>query len=245
MTNNENNIWHGLSMNTIYNMDCIEGMKLIPDWSIDCIITDPPYKTTSRWCAWNSWWMLQKQINKSWNVFEHNNIKIDDYAPYFYRLLKDGSHCYVMTNHTNLIKMLNIFTNNWFHFIKSLIWNKWNKIMWQYYMSQFEYILFFRKWFWKKINNCWTSDIINIPNIKNKDIDWKNLHDTEKPIDLMRILIENSSMEWQTILDPFMWSWTTAVACINTNRNFIWFELDKWYREIANNRIMQVQVGLF
>ncbi len=34
--------WHGLSLNTIYNMDCIEWMKLIPDWSIDCIITDPP-----------------------------------------------------------------------------------------------------------------------------------------------------------------------------------------------------------
>lgn len=38
----ENNIWHELSMNTIYNMDCIEGMKMIPDGSIDAIITDPP-----------------------------------------------------------------------------------------------------------------------------------------------------------------------------------------------------------
>ena len=40
-----------LEINKIYNMDCIEGMKLIPDNSIDCIITDPPYKTTSRGCA--------------------------------------------------------------------------------------------------------------------------------------------------------------------------------------------------
>jgi len=37
-------IWNGLSLNKIYNMDCIEGMKLIPDGSIDCIITDPPYQ---------------------------------------------------------------------------------------------------------------------------------------------------------------------------------------------------------
>ena len=52
MTNNENNIWHGLSLNTIYNMDCIEGMKLIPDWSIDAIITDPPYEI---WFM-GKWW---------------------------------------------------------------------------------------------------------------------------------------------------------------------------------------------
>ena len=52
MTSKENNIWHGLSMNTIYNMDCIEGMKLIPDNSIDSIVTDPPYEI---WFM-GKWW---------------------------------------------------------------------------------------------------------------------------------------------------------------------------------------------
>jgi site-specific DNA-methyltransferase (adenine-specific) len=240
MTNiKENTIWHRLSLNTIYNMDCIEGMKLIPDGSIDLIVTDPPYLTTSRWCAGNSWWMLQKEINKNWKVFQHNDIKIEDYAYDSYRILKEWSHCYIMTNHKNLIDMLNIFTNQWFHFIKSLIWNKWNKIMWQYYMSQFEYILFFRKWFWKKISNCWTADILEVPNKKQKQEDWKNMHDTEKPVELMKILIENSSHEWDIVFDPFMWIWTTAIACMNTNRNFIWFELDEQYRTIANNRIAE------
>lgn len=62
-------------------------------------------------------------------------------------------------------------------------------------------------------------------------------HPTQKPELMIERIILTSSNEWDTILDPFMWSWTTAVACINTNRNFIWFELDKWYREIANKRI--------
>ena len=48
----ENSIWHGLSMNTIYNMDCIEGMKLIPDNGIDSIVTDPPYEI---WFM-GKWW---------------------------------------------------------------------------------------------------------------------------------------------------------------------------------------------
>ena len=167
----------------IINKDCLDVLKNIPDNSIDLIVTDPPYLTTSRGNAGNSGGMLQKDVNKKGKVFTHNNINCKEYAPEFYRLLKDGSHCYVMTNHINLIDMLNTFTDVGFHFIKSLIWNKSNKIMGQYYMSQFEYILFFRKGKGKKINNCGTSDILTIPNKKTKDKDGKNIHDTEKHIE--------------------------------------------------------------
>ena len=121
---------------------CLELMKDIPDESVDLIATDPPYPTTSRGGAGNSGGMLQKEINKKGQVFTYNNIDCSTYAPEFYRVLKDGSHCYVMTNHINLIKMLNTFTLSGFYFIKCLIWNKGNKIMGQYYMSQFEYVLF-------------------------------------------------------------------------------------------------------
>ena len=165
----------------LINGNCLDTLKNIPNESIDLIVTDPPYPTTSRGNAGNSGGMLQKDINKKGKVFTYNNINCKEYAPEFYRLLKDGSHCYVMTNHINLIDMLNTFTDVGFHFIKSLIWNKGNKIMGQYYMSQYEYILFFRKGKGKKINNCGTSDILSIPNKKTKDKDGKNIHDTENP----------------------------------------------------------------
>ena len=225
----------------LYNGDCLELMKNIPDGSVDLVLTDPPYPTTSRGNAGNSGGMLQKEINKKGKVFKHNNIDCTEYAPEFYRVLKDGSHCYVMTNHINLIKMLNVFTDCGFHFIKSLIWNKGNKIMGQYYMSQFEYILFFRKGYGKKINNCGTSDILSVPNKKTKDENGKNIHDTEKPIELMQILIENSSNENDVVLDSFMGVGATALACINTNRNFIGIELDKGYFDIAEKRINEAQ----
>ena len=217
--------------------DCLELMKEIPNGSIDLILTDPPYKVTSRGSAGNSGGMLQKKINKSGMVFKHNDIEPKDYAPLFYRILKDGSHCYVMCNHTNLINMLNVFTQNGFHFIKSLIWNKGNKIMGQYYMSQFEYILFFRKGKGKKINNCGTSDILFVQNKKTKDENGNNIHDTEKPIELMKILIENSSNENELIFDPFVGVGSTCLAAINTNRHYIGFELDENYFEIAKKRI--------
>lgn len=170
-------------------------------------------------------------------MFIYNDIDCIKYAPEFYRILKDETHLYVMTNHKNLAHMINTFLNSKFHFIKSLIWNKGNKIMGHYYMSQFEYILFFRKGKGKKINNCGTSDILSIPNKKTKNLKGENLHDTEKPVELMKILIENSSKENEIILDPFMGIGSTGVACVNTNRNFIGMELDENYFNIAKDRI--------
>ena len=221
----------------LINGNCLDTLKNIPNESIDLIVTDPPYPTTSRGNAGNSGGMLQKDINKKGKVFTYNNINCKEYAPEFYRLLKDGSHCYVMTNHINLIDMLNTFTDVGFHFIKSLIWNKGNKIMGQYYMSQYEYILFFRKGKGKKINNCGTSDILSISNKKTKDKDGKNIHDTEKPVELMEVLVNNSSQENELVLDPFMGVGSTGIACIKNNRNFIGIEIDENYFTIAKERM--------
>lgn len=222
--------------------DCLELIKELPDNSIDLIVTDPPYPTTSRGNAGNSGGMMQKEINKKGKVFNFNNINCKEYAPELYRILKNKSHCYIMTNHINLIEMLNVFTNCGFHFIKSLIWNKGNKIMGQFYMSQFEYILFFRKGKAKKINNCGTSDILSIPNKKNKDKNNQNLHDTEKPVELMKILIENSTDQNEIVLDPFKGIGTTGVACKKLNRSFIGYEIDEKYFNIAKERIENTEV---
>ena len=225
----------------LINGNCLDTLKNIPNESIDLIVTDPPYPTTSRGNAGNSGGMLQKDINKKGKVFTYNNINCKEYAPEFYRVLKDGSHCYVMTNHINLIDMLNTFTDVGFHFIKSLIWNKGNKIMGQYYMSQYEYILFFRKGKGQKINNCGTSDILSISNKKTKDKDGKNIHDTEKPIELMEVLVNNSSQENELVLDPFMGVGSTGIACIKNKRNFIGIEIDEKYFDIAKNRIEEIE----
>jgi len=224
--------------------DCLDTMKTIEDKSIDLIVTDPPYPTTRRGDAGNAGGMLQKEINKKGKVFTHNNIDVSQYASECYRVLKDGSHFYIMTNHVNLINMINTCTSAGFHFIKSLIWDKGNKIMGQFYMSQFEYILFFRKGKGIKINNCGTSDILNVPNKKTKDENGKNLHDTEKPVKLMQILIENSSKENDIVLDPFSGICSTGIACINSNRSFIGIELDEAYFNIAKKRIEEAYFNI-
>lgn len=236
----------------VVNCDCLEIMSQLEDESIDLIVTDPPYTTTPRGNAGNSGGMLQKKINKDGKVFSFNSITPSEYASEFYRLLKNGSHCYVMTNHIHLIEFLNIFTDlrtedekskgvkpYGFHFIKSLIWNKGNKIQGQFYMSQFEYILFFRKGRGVKINNCGTADILNVPNIKQKGADGKNLHDTEKPVDLMKILIENSSQPNGIVFEPFAGIGAVPRACLKSGRRCLACEIDSHYYEIMKNLIKE------
>ncbi len=221
----------------LFNNSILTVANQIKDNSIDLIVTDPPYKTTSRGCAGNSGGMLQKDINKKGNVFEHNSTPIKEWAGELYRILKETGHCYIMTNHKNLTEYLNTLQDIGFHFIKCLIWDKGNKIMGQYYMSQFEYILFLRKGKGVKINNCGTSDLISIPNKKQKDENNKNLHDTEKPVELNKILIENSSKEGDVVLDPFMGIGACGVACKELNRNFIGVDIDEKYYKISKERI--------
>ena len=222
----------------LYNENCLNVLKNIEDNTIDLIVTDPPYKVTQKGNKGTMGGMIAKEINAKGKAFLHNDINIKDYINELFRVLKPNSHCYLMTNHVNLQEFLNETIKAGFHFTKCLIWNKQNKIANQYYMSQFEYILFLRKGKAKPINNSGCSDILSIPNKKTK-INNVNIHDTEKPVNLMKILIENSSNENDLVLDLFMGSGSTGLACKMSKRNFIGVEIDKRYFNIAKERIGQ------
>lgn len=220
--------------------DCLEEMKKMPDEYIDLIVTDPPYKLTARGSSgtMGGYWKSAKA--KKGIIFDNNNIEIKDYIFELYRILKNKSILYIMCNNTNLQEMLNQGTNVGFNFVKCLIWEKGNKICGTYYMGCYEYILLFRKGGHRPIKKCGTPDILKIPIKKLKDENGKNLHDTEKPVELMQILIENSSDENDLILDPFMGIGSTGVACVKSKRNFIGIEIDKDYFNIAKERINNI-----
>ena len=217
--------------------DCLDILKNIPNNSIDLIVADPPYRTTSRGCSgtMGGYWKSEKA--KKGIIFDYNNISCEDYLPHFYRILKEKTICYIMCNNVNLIKIINTGIECGFKFVKCLIWEKGNKICGRYYMGCFEYIILFRKGGDRPINNCGTPDILSIPIKKLKDENGKNLHDTEKPVELMKVLVENSSNELETVLDPFMGIGSTGIACKELNRNFIGIELDEKYFNIAKERI--------
>ena len=231
----------------LFNGDCLEVMdNLIKDGvKVDLIITDHPYKITARGNGGNSGGMFQKKEVNNGKVFANNDIEIEDWLPLLYNILKDNSHCYIMTNNKNITNYLHVIDTMYFngdkkqkfHFIKNLIWVKDNKIMGQTYMSQFEYIIMLRKGSHKRINNCGDSDVLMFKNKKLKDENNKTIHDTEKPVEMMELLVRNSSEENDIIFDPFMGLGGVGLAALRNGRKFIGIELDEKYFNIAQERI--------
>lgn len=215
-------------------MVCFKSMQ---NESIDLVVTDPPYKITSRGNHGNSGGMLAKKLSMKGDIFEHNSIDIEDWLCECYRVLKDGTHCYIMTNNLNLPHYLEVIGKSDFHFVRLLVWDKRNKIMGVRYMTQTEFILMLSKGKSRIINDCGTSDLLSIASTKTKDPYGNNLHDTEKPVELMQVLISNSSNVGEIVLDPFAGIGATLIAAKRLNRHYVGFEIDENYYKIAKNRI--------
>lgn len=169
-------------------------------------------------------------------LFKHQKLEISDWMPELYRVLKEGTHCYIFTNTLNLNEMLDESKKAKFKLHNLLIWEKNNCTPSQFYMKNCEYILFLRKGKAKWINNIGESKTVH----KYNNIIGNKKHPTEKPIDLLELYINNSSNEGDIVLDPFMGSGSTAVACLNTSRNYLGFEIDKEYYDVAEHRIKSI-----
>ena len=224
----------------LFNGDCLEVMKKIPDKSIDCIITDPPYKMnhSTGGCTnigmKNKW---QGNIKAGNTVMDFSlDIKFSEWLPEIYRVLKNSSHCYIFCNDKNVQELLNEATKCGFKESNILVWIKNNATPNRYYMKNLEFVLFLYKDNAKPINDMGSKCAVEFKNINGKE----KLHPTQKPVDLLELYIANSSLENDIILDPFMGSGSTGVACLNTNRKFIGIEIDETYFDIAKKRIDEV-----
>lgn len=165
-------------------------------------------------------------------LFKHNDIEFSDWLGEVYRVLKDTTHCYIMINARNLKELQTEAEKVGFEFQQILIWDKGNATPNKYYLNAFEMILMLRKGNAKNINNMGTTNII-----RTKNIIGNKYHPTEKPTELMEILVENSSNENDLVLDLFMGSGSTIIACRNLNRKFIGIEIDEKYFDIAKKRL--------
>lgn len=147
--------------------------------------------------------------------------------------MKDGSHIYLMCNFKNLNDLMNKTSNIGFKHVNLLVWEKNNCTPSQFYMKNCEYTLLLRKGKSKYINNIGESKTVH----KFNNIIGNKVHPTEKPEELMKFYVENSSNVGDTVLDMFMGSGSTGVACLNTNRKFIGVEMNEEYFNIAKDRI--------
>lgn len=222
----------------LINGDCYEKLKEIPDGSVDLVIIDPPYLIENTKAGGKS--NLAKSIQLMNNELEQNKLtKGIDYnlLEQFVRLLKK-INIYIWCNSKQIPEYFKFFIDKYKCSFDILIWNKTNAtpLFHNKYLTDKEYCLYFRKGGICQPKNYESAKTVYYLPINVKDKRKYN-HPTIKPLEIIKNLVINSSLEGDTVLDCFMGSGTTGVACKELNRNFIGIEIDKTYFDIAQERI--------
>jgi site-specific DNA-methyltransferase (adenine-specific) len=212
-----------IEINKIHCIDCFEGIRQIPEKSVDCVIADPPYV-----------------VGVSSNARKGSQFEGFIIEPYFRdwiieikRVLRDTGSAYVFCDWRTYTALFRAFCNQ-MQIANCIVWDYgWIKAGLDYRYTH-EFIIYLRKENAPRIKNRSLSDVWRIKPI---NFTVERNHNAEKPIDVIRTMLINSTEEGQLVLDPFIGSGTTAVACKQLNRNFIGFEINPEYIKIAEERL--------
>jgi len=234
---------------SLYLEDCLELMRQIPDKSVDMILTDPPYGIN--FCS-NHTNRKEKLQNDS---FDDWFVMLEPMLSEFKRVLTDTGCCCCCCGGGGKTPVTAIFTMEavkHFNLIQTLVWKKFIGLGWKYRPS-YENIVILSKDsqdynFYDTSKKC--SNVIeginqDIPQYNGDKPGQYDDHPTQKPIALMTYLLKIHSLGGQTVLDPFMGSGTTGVACRELGRKFIGIEIEPKYYEIAKRRITTTSKDMF
>jgi site-specific DNA-methyltransferase (adenine-specific) len=225
---------------TLYQADCRDILPYLSQ--VNLIVTDPPYKLNNTTgtagvvakfaCKWQG---LLKVADVSANIV--NEIAFDKWLPLIAKSLANPSHCYIFCNDKNLERLLNICKEEKLHLHNVLFWLKNNATPNRWYMKQGEFVIFLHKGKSFPINNLGSKTALKYLSVQQK------CHPTEKPVSLLKHLIENSSQKNDVVLDPFAGSGSTLLAARALNRKSIGIEIDKKYCDLIVKRLNQKELS--
>jgi site-specific DNA-methyltransferase (adenine-specific) len=219
---------------TLVQGDCLKYLPKIPDESIDLILTDPPF-----FMKLDSFKISNKgKKGKEFKFFNRSLADLSVMTPFFsnlfyefQRVIKDTSSIYIFCDG----QTYPLFWYYLYPFTKSvrpLIWDKKVSIVGYLWRHQHELIAFGEMCLYPKIKTG-DGDIIRVSTVKLEE----RIHPAQKPVELLKLLILKSSKENDVVLDPFLGSGTTMLACLQTNRNCIGIEIEPKYTEICKKRL--------
>ena len=235
-----------IDLNKIYNEDCLEGMKRIQDGSIDMILCDLPYGTTA--CKWDTIIPFEPLWKQYERIIKGNGaIVLTASQPFTTSLIssniKHFKYCWVwnkkLAGNGILAKIQPLKIHE-----DIVVFGK-GKI--NYFPSMRKGKARYKGGIKDKhgtfsnaeSEKVWSDEYYptSILEFSGAGMRTGRTHPTQKPIALFEYLIKTYTNEGDIVLDNCMGSGTTAIACINTGRNYIGFELDKQYCDIANERV--------
>lgn len=228
-----------MEVNAIYNIDCLEGLKTLPDESVDLIITSPPYNLGKTHHTGSKRFSSYDVHNDNMPEPDYQAWQIDVLSE-CYRVLKpNGSMLY---NHKNRIRRgVQISPYEWLFKIPFVIKQE---VVWFNRSQNFDKCRFYpmtERIYWlakapgtKLFNAINCTDLFDTKRWPAQGT--KKAHKRAFPVEMVQDLLA-CFPDAKTVLDPFMGSGTTAVGCIRAGRDFIGFELSEEYCDIAKKRI--------
>ena len=230
----------------LYQGDCLEVMKNIPDKSVDLVLTDPPYGTTA--CSWDSviplepMWEQLKRITKDnaaivlfgsepfSSYLRMSNIGAFKYD-WIWDKVKPSGHLNAKRMPMKQHEIISVFGYDSVVYLPVMTEQK-ERVSKNYTSNKSD--LFGDERQVSRVTNLkYPKSILVESNAMQKG----KVHPTQKPVALMEYLIKTYSNEGMTVLDFCAGSGTTGVAAKNLNRNFIGIEKDEGYFKIAQERI--------
>jgi site-specific DNA-methyltransferase (adenine-specific) len=211
--------------NKILQGDCLEILKGIPDNSIDCIITDPPYSTPVITSFGRK--KVKNLADLSIQEFYFSALKKE-----FERVLRDNGRVFIFCDDKFYPILFAVFYD-WLN-IGLMVWDKKRIGMGNPIRKRHELIMYANR---DSFDYNRTEGITHYPSIVEFSLTEEKEHGAQKPIELLKYLIKGFTNEGDTVLDTFAGSGSTLVAAKELNRGYIGIEMNPEYIDIINKRL--------
>ena len=224
----------------LFNEDCLKTMKIIPDNSINLILTDPPYNI-AKYSTGNINLPNRSALNNDIAKWDLDDLNPKDFIADFKRILKPNGNIFIFTSYNMIGKWHAVFDNE-FDTFQYFIWHKTNpapKIYKNGFLNSCEMIacMWNKGHTWNfstqnEMHNFYETTIcMGKERLKNPK------HPAQKPLKLLEHLIMIASNENDIVFDPFMGVASTAIAALKLNRMFVGCEIDELYYNTSIDRI--------
>ncbi len=221
---------------SILQSDAVNLLKEIPSESVDLIITDPAYESLEKHRSKGTTTRLKnsKSSSNEWfSIFP--NIRFEELFIEAFRVLKNNTHFYLYCDQETMFVAKPIAERIGFKFWKPIVWDKEKIGMGYYYRARYGFILFFEKGK-RKLNNLGIPDVLSYPRIRGG-------YPTEKPMELSRTLIEQSSEIGDVVIDTFLGSGSVGEAALLSERRFFGSDISNSAMNLTRKRLNDVSLA--
>ncbi len=220
-------------LNTIHNIDCLEGMEKLPDKFVDLVLADPPYGISRKLNTEGKRLGRTAKLNfnfGNWDIFNDKWFKL--------AVKKTKGWIITFCAKKDIGYYWNILEKEKFVAIDSVVWQKPDPLPLNSksrFVNAWESLVV-----GKRPGSYWGSSYEhNILKCQAPKKSGDRVHPTQKPLDLVKKLIMLTTKKNDIVLDPFLGSGTTALAAKDLGRYYIGFEISKKYYNLAEKRVKE------